>query len=126
MFDRKVVTAMVPATDLHRAIKWYEEKLGLHPIQTMNGSGAGYQLGEGTRFFLYPTSFAGTAKHTIISFDTSDIHADMATLRANGVKFLDYDMPGLKTVNGLADFGPVKNAWFTDSEGNIIGLVQGM
>jgi len=126
MFSNKVVTAMVPAADLDRAIRWYADALGLEPASTVEGPGAGYQMAEGTRFFIYETQFAGTAQHTILSFDTDDIHADMAALRARGVVFEDYDFPGLKTENGLAEFGEVKNAWFKDSEGNIIALVQGM
>jgi len=47
-------------------------------------------------------------------------------MRSKGVVFLDYDLPGLKTENGVATFGPVKNAWCNDSEGNILGFVQGM
>ena len=50
----------------------------------------------------------------------------MAALRAKGVSFIDYDLPGLKTKDGIAEFGPVKNAWAKDSEGNILGFVQGM
>lgn len=126
MFDKKVATAMVPTSDLERSMRWYAEKLDLHPIQQIEGAGAGYQMGEGTRFFLYLTQFAGTAQHTILTFDTRDIHADMASLRANGVVFEEYDFPGLKTVNGLADIGPIKNAWFKDSDGNILAIVQGM
>ncbi len=76
--------------------------------------------------FLYESQFAGTAGHTLLSFDTKDLAADMKELRGKGVKFEDYDLPDLKTVDGVAEFGPVKNAWFKDSEGNILGLVQGM
>ena len=50
----------------------------------------------------------------------------MAEMRKNGVIFEDYDLPGLKTENGVATFGPVKNAWARDSEGNILGFVEGM
>lgn len=125
MFADRTVTAMVPAKDFARARKWYEEKLGLKPSSEMEG-GAGYEMADGSRFFLYETQFAGTAQHTVISFDTRDIANDMARLRERGVAFEDYDLPGLKTVDGLAEFGPVKNAWFQDSEGNIVALVQGM
>jgi hypothetical protein len=50
----------------------------------------------------------------------------MTDLRGRGVVFLDYDLPDLKTENGVADFGQVKNAWAKDSEGNILGFVEGM
>ena len=118
-------TAMLPAKDLARAKAWYADKLGLKPGEEFGDMGAVYDLG-GTRVFLYPTQFAGTAQHTLFSFDSTDLVADMATLRSRGVTFLDYDLPGLKTENGVAQFGNVKNAWCKDSEGNILGFVEGM
>jgi hypothetical protein len=48
----------------------------------------------------------------------------MSRLRERGVVFEDYDLPGLKTVEGVATFGDSKGAFFTDTEGNIIGLAQ--
>lgn len=125
MFSDREATAMIPAKDVQRAIRWYREKLGFEPVETMDW-GARYQLGGGLKAFLYPTDYAGTAGHTLISFDCENLVSDMADLRARGVDFLDYDLPSLKTVDGLAEFGPVKNAWCKDSEGNILGFVQGM
>jgi hypothetical protein len=50
----------------------------------------------------------------------------MEVLRQRGVEFIDYNLPKLKAENGLAQFGEVKNAWCKDSEGNILGFVEGM
>jgi catechol 2,3-dioxygenase-like lactoylglutathione lyase family enzyme len=122
--DRKV-TPMVPTKDLAKARKWYEDKLGLVSTEEM-GDGVAYRLGSGTGFFLYQTQFAGTAQHTLLSLDSTDLVSDMKALRARGVVFEDYDFPGLKTVNGMAEFGPVKNAWFKDADGNILAIVEGM
>ena len=126
MFADRTATAMLPAKDLPRARRWYAEKLGLEPSNDMGEMGAGYTLGGGLEVFLYPTALAGSAEHTILSFSCTDLVADMAALRAKGVVFLDYDLPGIKTENGLARFGSVMNAWAKDSEGNILGFVQGM
>lgn len=127
MFADRRATVMIPAKDFARARAWYRDKLGLEPVEEMpEDGGAAYVLGGGTRAFLYPTQFAGTAQHTILSFDTPDLDADMKALRGKGVAFLDYDLPGLRTQNGVASFGPVRNAWCKDSEGNILGFVQGM
>lgn len=125
MFADRNATALIPATDLTRAKRWYDEKLGLKPAEE-NEMGATYRLGGGTRAFMYPTQFAGTAQHTLLAFDSPDLVADMKTMRARGVVFLDYDLPGLKTRDGMADFGAVKNAWAKDSEGNILAFVEGM
>ncbi|MDB5562207.1 MAG: hypothetical protein JWN11_1625 [Hyphomicrobiales bacterium] len=125
MFADRRVTAMIPAKDFDRAKKWYEEKLGFKPAREMEG-GASYQLAGGMNMFLYKSDFAGTAQHTLLSLDSNDLAADMRDLRAKGVTFEEYDLPGLKTQNGVAEFGPVKNAWVKDPEGNILGFVQGM
>jgi catechol 2,3-dioxygenase-like lactoylglutathione lyase family enzyme len=124
MFADHPATALVPAKDIERAKRWYTEKLGLTPSRDSE-YGAGYAL-SGVTMFLYPTEFAGTAQHTLLSFNCKDLVADMKAMRANGVVFLDYDMPNLKTENGLASWGTVKNAWCKDSEGNILGFVEGM
>jgi catechol 2,3-dioxygenase-like lactoylglutathione lyase family enzyme len=121
----RAVTVMLPAKDTDRAIRWYEDKLGFK-ADTTTDYGANYTLPGGTPMFLYETQFAGTAGHTLLSLDSKDLAGDMKELRGKGVKFEDYDLPDLKTQDGIADFGTVKNAWFKDSEGNIIGLVEGM
>lgn len=126
MFADRTATAMIPVADLARAKAWYSDKLGLAPAREYpDQMGAIYEL-NGVRAMLYTTQFAGTAGNTMMAFDSPDLVADVAALRAKGVVFLDYDMPGLKTENGIAVFGPVKNAWCNDSEGNILAFVEGM
>jgi hypothetical protein len=53
-----------------------------------------------------------------------DIEAEVAELKLRGVVFENYDQPGIKTINGIADFVTSKAAWFRDSEGNIMALIQ--
>jgi len=125
MFKDRQATVMIPATDVERAKRWYKEKLGVEPVRD-DQYGVQYLLGGGTHAFLYPSGYAGTAGHTLVSFASPDLRQDMADLRSRGVTFLDYDLPGLQTKDGVADFGPVKNAWARDSEGNILGFVEGM
>jgi len=126
MFANRKVTAMIPAKDLARAKAWYSDKLGLTPSSQSGDAGVGYTLGGGTQAFLYETQFAGTAQHTILGFECFDLNSDVEAMRAKGVVFLDYDVPGLKTVGGIAEIGPTKSAWCKDSEGNILGFVEGM
>jgi predicted enzyme related to lactoylglutathione lyase len=125
MLADKRATAMLPAKDLNRAKAWYADKLGLKPTEEIGEMGAVYTLGGGLHAFMYPTQFAGTAQHTVLTFNTDDLAADMKSLRARGVSFLDYDLPDLKTKDGVAEFGEMKNAWCKDSEGNILGFVEG-
>ncbi len=124
MFADRPATAMIPASDVERALAWYRDKLGI-VAERQNEMGATFAL-AGVNAFLYPTEYAGTAQHTVLSFSSADLVADMAAMRARGITFIDYDLPNLKTENGLADWGEVKVAWCRDSEGNILGFVQGM
>ena len=124
MFANRKATAMLPAKDVDRAVAWYADKLGVKPAQ-QDENGASFEL-DGVTAFLYKSDYAGTAEHTLLSFDTPDLAADMQAMRGKGVAFIDYDLPGIKTENGVATFGPVKNAWAKDSEGNILGFVEGM
>ena len=124
MFQDRPATAMIPASDVERALAWYRDKLGI-VAERQNDMGANFAL-AGVNAFVYPTEYAGTAEHTVLSFTSFDLVADMAALRSKGVDFIDYDLPDLKTENGLADWGEVKVAWCKDSEGNILGFVQGM
>jgi catechol 2,3-dioxygenase-like lactoylglutathione lyase family enzyme len=113
----------LPAADLNRAKKFYSEKLGLTPAAESEG-GIFYEVAGGTRFILYPTPNPTRGGHTQIGFTTGDIEGDVADLRSRGVVFEEYDFPGFKTENGIAQTGATRAAWFKDSEGNMIGLVQ--
>jgi catechol 2,3-dioxygenase-like lactoylglutathione lyase family enzyme len=115
--------AYVPVSDLARARKFYEEKLGLVPQEEYAG-GLVYQCGLGTSFFMYRSGGAGTSQASQAFWAVDDLDAEMAELRARGLVFEEYDLPGLKTVNGVGIGGGAKTAWFKDSEGNILAISQ--
>ena len=115
------VVPMLPAVDLNRAKKFYEEKLGLVPADMKAPGTAFYKAGAGTMLGLYERG-ATKADHTAACFEVTDIEATMADMRAKGVAFEEYDDPGFKTVNGIAVADGKKCAWFKDTEGNILGL----
>jgi catechol 2,3-dioxygenase-like lactoylglutathione lyase family enzyme len=123
LLTHRRVHATIPAADLGRTRKWYSDKLGFEPIRELPG-GLMYDAAEGTRFVIYPTPNAGKSPNTLMGFATPDIEAEVRELKARGVVFEEYDYPTLKTVNSIATSGPVRSAWFRDSEGNIIGVVQ--
>ena len=114
--------ATIPAKDLEGTRKFYENVLGLEKLRE-DPAGITYRSGDST-LFLYPTEFAGTAQHTLGGFSVSDIEAAVADLRAKGVTFEEYDMPGLKTVNGIAELEGERGSWFKDPEGNILSLYE--
>jgi catechol 2,3-dioxygenase-like lactoylglutathione lyase family enzyme len=123
MLQRCRFDAILPATDLERARRWYAEKLGLdQPRETPEG--LYFDCAEGTRFLLYRAGGAASGKHTQGGWEVADIERVVADLKARGVVFEEYDLPGLKTGNSIADFGGEHGAWFKDSEGNILTLGQ--
>lgn len=113
--------ATLPVANMDRAKAWYRDKLGLTPSREDPG-GAMFSVGGESLFMLYPSSYAGTAQNTAMEFNCEDVRAEVSALRARGVVFEDYDFPGLKTDNGIAQLGPTLAAWFKDSEGNILAL----
>lgn len=125
MFENARGAAVIAASDLARAREFYEGVLGLKSVEgSMDEEQAVfYELG-GTPLMVYATSFAGTAKNTVFAIETDDLDRDMAALRAKGVVFQEYDFPGLKTVDGVAELGGERSSWFEDSEGNVLALSQ--
>jgi catechol 2,3-dioxygenase-like lactoylglutathione lyase family enzyme len=118
--------ASLPAHDIERAVRWYEEKLGLIPIMDLGAAGQLYRTG-GSMWIVYQTPSAGTGKHTLGGWIVPDLDATMRDLRAKGVTFEDYAMgdQGPTTENGVSrDPTGGAAAWFTDSEGNVLALTQ--
>ena len=114
--------ATIPTSDLERARQFYESVLGLTPIRDL-GPEVVYRAGS-SEFDVYTTESAGTAQHTLGTFVVGDIRAVVDGLRARGVVFEEYDFPGLKMEDGVAQLGPDKVAWFKDPDGNILALTQ--
>jgi predicted enzyme related to lactoylglutathione lyase len=117
------VVPYIPAADVSRARTFYEEKVGLAPREEVAG-GVVYECGNGSWIFLYPSLGAGTSKASQAFWQVDDVEAEVAELKARGVVFEEYDMPGLKTVNGIMTAGGSKAAWFKDTEGNIMAVIQ--
>ena len=124
------IAARLPAQDLERARAFYAEKLGLEPVEEREG-GLRY-VGAAGEFALFQSAGSASGDHTQMGWEVDDIEATVADLRARGVVFEEYDLPGLKTVDGIAEIEgqyPSKGdgergAWFRDSEGNLLGIGQ--
>ena len=113
----------IPVADVARARKFYEEKVGLSPKKEAAG-GIIYECGRGSWVFMYPSSGAGTSKASTAFWPVDDIEAEVAELKRRGIVFEEYDMPDMRFVNSIATAGDAKAAWFKDSEGNIMAIVQ--
>jgi catechol 2,3-dioxygenase-like lactoylglutathione lyase family enzyme len=124
------VATRLPARNLERARAFYAEKLGLEPSEERPG-GLLYRCARG-EFALFASAGAASGAHTQMGWEVEDIEATVAELRSRGVVFEEVDVPGLETVDGIADVAgnyPSKGtgergAWFRDSEGNLLGLGQ--
>jgi catechol 2,3-dioxygenase-like lactoylglutathione lyase family enzyme len=129
MFEDAKVATRLPAQDLDRARAFYFEKLGLEPAEERPG-GLLYRVG-GTEFGLFESAGEPSGAHTQMAWEVDDIDGVVAELRGRGVVFEEYDVPGLTTVDGIAEVEgnyPSKGgkgeraAWFRDSEGNMLGM----
>ena len=131
MLESGRAATRLPAQDLERARRFYAEKLGLEPADERPG-GLLFRCASG-EFALFASAGASTGTFTQMGWEVDDIEATVAELKARGVAFEDVDVPGLRTVDGIADIEgnyPSKgatgerSAWFRDSEGNLLGVGQ--
>ena len=125
MLQNADVYPTLPAIDIKRARKFYEETLGLKVVREDPSPGIQLKAANGTGLYIYQRG-ATKADHTVASFTVKDVEAEVKELKAKGVKFEEYDMPemGIKTVNGIATMDGMKGAWFKDTEGNILGITS--
>ena len=130
MLNNTPIAARLPVQDMDRARAFYAEKLGLEPSEE-RPSGLLYRCPNG-EFALYQSAGAPPGTFTQMGFTVDDIVTVVAELRRRGVVFEEVDLPGLKTVDGIAEVAgnyPSKGsgemaAWFRDSEGNMLGIGQ--
>jgi catechol 2,3-dioxygenase-like lactoylglutathione lyase family enzyme len=130
MLESGRAATRLPAQDLERARRFYAEKLGLEPAEERPG-GLLYRSAGGD-FGLFESAGASPGTFTQMGWEVDDIEGTVAELKRRGVVFEEVDLPGLRTVDGIADISgnyPSKGtgeraAWFRDSEGNMLGLGQ--
>jgi predicted enzyme related to lactoylglutathione lyase len=123
MLQQFPMYAYIPARDLARARQFYETKVGLRPKEERNG-GVVYEFAGGTACFLYLSPNAGTSQASQAFWSVQDVDGLIQALKARGVQFEDYDIPGEKSPAGAITAGGAKAAWFKDSEGNIMALIE--
>lgn len=113
--------ATIPVGDLNRARAFYEDVLGFTHESTSD-AGVLCKTGDG-RILLYHSS-AATPGHTLAGFEVDHLEPVIESLKDRGVRFEDYDLPGMRTVDHIAWIGPERAAWFRDSEGNVLSISE--
>lgn len=125
MLQKFPIYAYIPVAKFDRARAFYEQKLGFKPKREENG-GIWYEFADRTACFMYPSSYAGTSKASQAFWQVDDVESEAAALKARGVTFEEYSVPGVDTKEGIATSAGAKAAWFKDTEGNILALVQNL
>lgn len=125
MLARARVAAIVPVSDVEAAIRFYGDTLGLvlkeRRSDLPENREAEFEAADGT-LLAYESVGAGQGRHTVAGFRVDDIEATVEALRKRGVVFEEYDLPDLKTENGIATVGDVRAAWCKDPDGNILAI----
>jgi catechol-2,3-dioxygenase len=123
MLAESPIDVMLLATDLDAAREFYAERLGLE-VLISTGEFLTFACGGDSRLVITRSSTGTSDAQTKASWRVRHIAAEVARLRSRGVQIIDYDEPGLKTEDGIADVGFALAAWFVDPAGNALGLLQ--
>ena len=125
MLGNAQAAATIAVNDSNAAKAFYRDKLGLKIAQELGPETFVCAAGNGSMILIYHRPNHLPSAATVLSLQVDDLAAEMADLGSRGVRFEDYDIPGLKTENGVATMpGGAKAAWFTDPDGNIISIAQ--
>jgi catechol 2,3-dioxygenase-like lactoylglutathione lyase family enzyme len=127
MLEKADIAAIVPVSDIDRAVDFYGRVLGLkldvRRDDLPENREAEFRAGDGT-LVVYESVAAGQSRGTMAAFRVDDLEAVAGSLRENGLAFEEYDAPDLKTENGIARIGDLLAAWAKDPDGNIIAFEQ--
>ena len=123
MLGNHPITPVLLATDLAAAREFYHGKLGLQIVRE-DENAIVFRCGGSTQLDVTKSTVGTADQQTQAAWQVSDIRAEVAELRARGIKVEDYDTPGLKTEDGIADIGFAWAAWIIDPATNALGILQ--
>jgi catechol 2,3-dioxygenase-like lactoylglutathione lyase family enzyme len=115
--------ATIAVKNLKAARKFYEGALGFNVVHTEGDQAVAYKSGK-SQLLVYQSQYAGTNKATAATWMVKDVEGLVKDLKAKGVAFEHYDLPGLTRKGDLHVAGTHKNAWFKDPDGNILALIS--
>jgi catechol 2,3-dioxygenase-like lactoylglutathione lyase family enzyme len=123
MLHERRAHATLPVGDLAVAREFWEGRLGFRPLETYP-TAVLYAGAGGSVFAISRASARAMGCNTQLAFTVPDIEAEVAELRALGIALVEYDLPGLRTVDGIAGMAGNRVAWFRDPDGNVIGVIE--
>jgi len=123
MLSEYPIDVVLLATDMDASKDFYANKIGL-PIVEESSAAVTFKCGGTSRLVVSNSTVGTSDEQTQASFRVTDVKAETAHLRSKGVKIEEYDLPGLKTVDGIADIGFALMAWFVDPGKNCVGMLQ--
>jgi catechol 2,3-dioxygenase-like lactoylglutathione lyase family enzyme len=123
MLGEHPITPVLLAKDLAAAREFYHDRVGLEII-TEGDDAIVFQCGGGTHLDVTKSTVGTADEQTQASWQVQDLRAEVAELRSRGVEVQEYDMPGLKTEDGIADLGFAWMAWIIDPGGNALAIMQ--
>ena len=125
MLGNRDAFANVAVKDLDRARRFYEGTLGLTKVDEEDGELLAFRSGNST-LLVYRSEHAGSNKATAVTWTVGpDVEGVVRELKAKGVKFEHYDMPGMRHEGDVHVAGDMKVAWFKDPDGNILNIASG-
>ena len=116
------IDVVLLATDLEATRDFYRDKIGLELLSD-NPNAVTFRCGS-THLAISKSTVGTADQQTQAAWRVKDLDAELDALRGRGVKIEDYDLPGLKTVDGVADIGFARMAWFIDPAKNCLGIMQ--
>ncbi|HEX4212887.1 MAG TPA: VOC family protein [Candidatus Dormibacteraeota bacterium] len=127
MLDRFYVNPVLPAQDGDRARAFYRDVLGLKLLSQLTDDPMMFQAGAGSALVVTELPERTPPDYPIVSFLVNDIEGVVRELRSRGVEFRNYGSTSFQGQEGVVDgdvtdYGPVKSAWFRDTEGNVLAL----
>jgi catechol 2,3-dioxygenase-like lactoylglutathione lyase family enzyme len=128
MLGSATLLANLKASNMDESLRFYGERLGLDLVwegEIMAGSREALLQAEGGGIVCLDEGHTDASEQSPISFAVDDVEATVAALRESGIVFEEYDLPSLKTEQGVATIGgAVKAAWFRDPSGNLLAIVS--
>src|SRR4029079_4718946 len=122
MLSGSAITTILQVGDAPTAVEFYRDRLRLQHLGAHSEGQELFSAGNGSMLALMPGPEVKPTGSTELSFEVGDIVAEIGELTGRGVRFADYDLPGLQTVDHVCVLGSEKAAWFEDPDGNVLCL----